>query len=162
MVIIRLSVKFFLMHILMTFILLFVSMFSYSIFPGNITYQWIIGIAYILVYWYVIYKYSGILGRDDAKHERFSFINGFLAGFIATLPALILYAVTELLSLSFIYVRFYLFPYDIILQTYGNNMHYLAAVTALIFPVATGICYPIGLIMWNKIKISIENAKTKH
>lgn len=158
---IRLSVKLFTMQILMTLILLFVSMLFYSIYPGNKLYHWIIGVAYILVYWYVIYKYTSILGKDDAMKGRFAFFNGFSAGFIATLPVLIFFIFTELLSLPFTYVRLWLFPYDMVLQTFGNTRHYLAVVVALIFPVATGISYPFGIIKWNKIKMKFDTTKAK-
>jgi signal transduction histidine kinase len=125
-------------HALMTAVQSFLFLLLFGIFESE-WYQWIAGIFFIALFWFIIYADASHYGQNDLKRGTFRYSKGFLSGLVASVPALILYV----LSLSFssfdlfrVTLRIWLIPYIKLMVAFEN---YMPAITLVI---GKGSCKP--------------------
>ena len=63
----------------------------FSILENSQIYQWLMGILYIAVFWFIIYLEMSGRGLDDCKKGLYAGYNGFITGLIASVPVIVMY-----------------------------------------------------------------------
>ncbi|MGI6571354.1 MAG: hypothetical protein ACOX27_09995 [Caldicoprobacterales bacterium] len=149
-------------HALMTAVQSFLFLLLFGIFESE-WYQWIAGIFFIALFWFIIYADASHYGQNDLKRGTFRYSKGFLSGLVASVPALILYV----LSLSFssfdlfrVTLRIWLIPYIKLMVAFENYMPAITIVFILLFPLVTGFSYIDGIRRRNKIMEKIREKES--
>lgn len=136
----------------------------------NEIFQWIMGILFIVVFWFFIYSDMSTKGQSDTKMGAFRPLKGFIAGLIASIPNFTIYIIAilykpQLQEMAFDWtntvLRVLLIPYIKLYLTFENLLPDYAIVLFLLFPIVTGVSYYDGKRRRNKILEKIDEAESK-
>lgn len=145
-------------HVLITIIQIFLYFLIFGAF-NNKWYEWLIGLLFIALFWFVIYGDASHYGMNDLKRGNFHPAKGFISGLIASIPGLFIYLITIALPDIWwleVILRILLIPYIKFITTFDNFMPALAIIFIACFPVVSGLSYLDGIRRRDKIKEAIK------
>ncbi|HHT65772.1 MAG TPA: hypothetical protein GX017_06750 [Clostridiales bacterium] len=144
---------------MVTILQLLLSGFLFGIFPDSQFYQWLIGLLNIIIFCVVIYADASSYGQNDLKRGTFRKSKGFLSGFIASIPGLILYILAvSMPSVAWftVILRIWLIPFVKLIVTFEKYSPDILIVFLALFPLITGFSYLDGIRRREKVKKAIE------
>lgn len=138
-------------HGIMTLVQFLLMPVFFGILTENDIYQWTVGLLYIALFWLMIYVDVSYTGSQHDKQGTYLKQNGFVAGLLASLPAILIYFAgviyffqTNEFNWFFTALRIWLVPYTKVIVTFEQNIMIVLPVIILIFPLVTGISYLDG------------------
>lgn len=140
-------------HAIMSIVEFFLMIPLMGLWENNQIYQWAIGLIFILIFWLIIYADLNYISQTDIKRDLFWKAKGFVAGLIASIPAIILLIVTLVIEGSLaegtpnfaeIGLRIWLAPYTKVFVSFQDLMPQLTILPIILLPIVSGISYLDG------------------
>ncbi len=163
----KLGLKLFGTHAIVTIVELAVMLPLLGIFEDSQIYQWFIGLVYIGIFWLMVYADMTSNGLEDCKKDQYAHYKGFVAGLIASIPAIVLYIIalvngpapgSEDINWYSTILRAWLVPYTKIFLAFKHLMPQIAIIPIMILPLVSGFSYMNGPRKRKKILDAIERS----